>query len=377
MTATSRRGLRDGSFKVPVLAVLLFGLALPLFGAEYEDGFIRLVLDPLLGRFSLYYLTDPVHQKYEALFMDQDPRTSLLTLSCDNKTYRLGESGEFTVSERGDTPALVFESSFLRVTEEFSFITTGGSEAANGIRINFRIENTGRRRVRAGLRLLLDTKLGESTTSPFQTNGRAIQEETIFNAASSERYWISGAAEGPSLMGSISAAVDRVPDSVHIANWKRFNDVPWSLDFVQGRKFNNPPYSIRDSAVAYFYEPEQINRDENISFFLLLASGDRNGFVAVMPSEGLPIPVVEERPVFPEIQLDEPGADRTVAVQEVPNRPLPNTNPAIIRSDYNALQDIIDRVDDYLETGTRMSDDELANIEQDLARIRSRYAGPL
>jgi hypothetical protein len=370
---------RFSRFKGPVLGVLVFCLTLPLFGAEYEDGFIRLVLNPVLGRFSLYYLTDPGRRKYEALFMDQDPRTSVLSLSCDNKIYRLGESEEFKVSEGGsaDRPALIFESSFLTVTEEFSFISTGGSEAANGIKVNFTIENKSRRRVRAGLRLLLDTKLGESTTSPFRTNDRAIQEETIFNAVGPDRYWISDTAEGPSLMGSISAVVERVPDSVHIANWKRLNDVPWSLDLVQGRKFNNPPYSIRDSAVAYFYEPVQISREESTSFFLLLASAERGGFSSVKPSEGLSVSVIEERPVSPEIQLDEPGANPIAAEPEVRNLPPPpNTNPAIIRSDYYALQDIISRVEGYLQLGARMSDDELASIEQDLARIRSRYAEP-
>jgi hypothetical protein len=372
-------------FKGPVLAILAFCLALPLFGAEYEDGFIRLVLNPVLGRFSLYYLTEPERQKYEALFMDQDPRTSVLSLSYDNRIYRLGESEEFKVSEGGsvDKPTLIFESSSLTVTEEFSFISTGGSEAANGIKVNFIIENKGRRRVRAGLRLLLDTKLGESTATPFRTSDRDIQEEMIFAAAGPDRYWISGAAEGPSLMGSISAVVDRVPDSVHIANWKRLNDVPWSLDLVQGRKFNNPPYSIRDSAVAYFYEPVQINREESVSFFLLLASADRGGFSSVKPSEGLPVSLIEERPVFPEIQIDEPGADQIAAGPELGPEPEarnipppPNTNPAIIRSDYYALQDIISRVEGYLQLGARMSDDELASIEQDLARIRSRYAEP-
>ncbi|MDR1443421.1 MAG: hypothetical protein LBI94_00930 [Treponema sp.] len=362
-------------FKGPVLAVFAFCLAVPLFGAEYEDGFIRLALNPDLGRFSLYYMTDPARQKYEALFMDQDPRTTVLTLSYDNKTYRLGESEEFKISERGGagTPALVFESSSLRVTEEFSFITTGGSEAANGIKINFLIENTGRRRVRAGLRLLLDTKLGESMASPFRTGSRVIQEETVFDAAGSDRYWISG--EGPSLMGSISAAVDRVPDSVHIANWKRLNDVSWSLDFVQGRKFNNPPYSIRDSAVAYFYEPVQINREESVSFFLLLASGDRGGFSSVLPSGGLPVPVVEARPVFPEIQIDE-SLSNALSSTALSTVQMLNTNPAILRSDYNALQDIVNLIDGYLGSGTSLSDDELSNLERNLVRIRSRYTEP-
>jgi hypothetical protein len=359
-------------FKPAALVLLALGLALPAFGAEYEDGFIRLVLNPVLGRFSLYYLSDPAQRKYEALFMDQDPRTSVLTLSLDNKTYRLGESGEFSIREGGTArqPALIFESATLAVTQEFSFIRTGGSQAANGIKISYHIENKGRRRVQAGLRLLMDTKLGESGMTPFVTDNRMIQEEIVFDTKTGfDGYWISGTTEGPALMGSLSAAVDRVPDSVHIANWKRLNDVPWALEFAQGRKFNNPPYSIRDSAVAYYYEPVRINAGESTSFYLLLATRDTRGFVAFSPSEGLPVPLVEEEPFAP------PPVETVVvpAAAPVTPSPPPNVNPTIVRSDYNALRDIIGRVEEYLSYGTAMSDDEIASIEQDLARIRSRY----
>jgi hypothetical protein len=345
-----------------ILAAALILLFRPLFGAEYNDGYIRLVLNPQIGRFSLYRLVDTDRQRYEALFMDQDPRTSVLTLSCNGKTYRLGEAPEFTVREGGSpqVPALIFESSFAAVTAEFSFITTGNSDAANGIKVAFRIENKTRRRMQAGLRLLLDTKLGESTVIPFTTSNRSIGEETIFGDSSREGFWVSGLPEELSLMGSIAAGVDRAPDRIHIANWKRLNDVPWYLDFVQGRKFNNPPYSIRDSALAYYYEPVRINRGESDSFYLLLASGDPRGFASIRPSEGV-------QPAFSEPLVEFPDPGLVVS---------PDMNPAIVRSDYYALQDIINRIDGYLEYGVPMSDDEAAGIEQDLDRIRSRYTGP-
>ncbi|MDR2177336.1 MAG: hypothetical protein LBP20_04750 [Treponema sp.] len=351
------------------LALVFLALApvLSASGAEYEDGFIRLSLNPALGRFSLYYLTNPAYRKYEALFMDQDPRTSVLTLKLNNKTYRLGESREFNIREGGTArqPSLIFESSTLVVRQEFSFICTGNSLAANGIKISFHIENKSRRRIQAGLRLLLDTKLGETSITPFITDNRMIQEESVFNAGDGlDGYWVSGSADGPALMGSLAAGVDRVPDSVHIANWKRLNDVPWSLDFVQGRKFNNPPYSIRDSAVAYYYEPVRIDGGEQVSFYLLLAFRDTKGFVSFRPSEGLPLSLVLAEPAVPEVR----PAGKTAETASPPN-----ANTAIIRSDYNALRNIAARIEEHLELGTPMSDDEMAGFEQDLARIKSRY----
>jgi hypothetical protein len=363
-------------------ALVAFILLLqPLFGAEYEDGHIRLVLNSQPGRFSLYYLVDPSRRSYEALFMDQDPRTSVLTLSWNGKTYRLGESRDFTVSEGGtpQNPALIFESSFARLTQEFSFIATGGSDTANGVRINFLIENKSWRRAQAGLRLLLDTRLGETSFTPFTTASRSVEEETVIDSSDHDRFWVSGSPVELALMGSFSAAVDRIPDRIHIANWKRLNDVPWSLDFVQGRKFNYPPYSIRDSALAYYYEPVRINRGERSSFYLLLASWDAQDFRSVRSPEIPRMPPVYDSPSASGFLADQDPPDPGEREREWERErvPIPPTmNPAIVRSDYNALLDIIERVDAYLESGVPMNDDEISSIELDLDRIRSRYDGP-
>jgi hypothetical protein len=377
---------------------------------------MRLVLDPQLGRFSLYYMTDTSLRKFEALFMDQDPRTSVLTLNYNNKTYRLGESEEFTIRE-GEQPSLIFESSFLTVTQEFAFIATAGSRTVNGVKMSFRIENKTSGRIQAGIRFLLDTKLGESGSTPFTTNTRNIEEETVFGKNTADTFWVSGTSGEFTLMGSLSADVDRVPDLVHIANWKRLNEVPWSLELVQGRKFNNPPYSIRDSAVAYYYEPVRINRGESSSFYLLLASQDTRGFAGFRPSDvlapqnlagnttaptrapgtwygrigtpesggvaevptgtnatGATAPTAPARTNTPVTPTAPPRTNTTVAPPIPTGTGLWTLNATIARSDYNALQDIIKRIDQSLESGARMSDDEIASIEQDLARIRSRYA---
>jgi hypothetical protein len=159
-------------------------------------------------------------------------------------------------------------------------------------------------------------------------------------------------------MGSVSASVNRLPDRIHIANWKRLNDAPWILEFAQGRKFNNPPYSIRDSALAYYYEPVRIDRGGNNSFSLLLASWDPKGFSSLHSS-----------------RVPGNSPDRGFGAEEGRVRLLSGMNPAIARSDYNALLDIIEQINAYLDSGAPLSDDDITSIEQDLNRIRSRYSG--
>jgi hypothetical protein len=349
------------------LVSLVLFLCFPLFGAEYIDGRIRLVLHPRIGRFSLYYLADSSLQQYEAMFMDQDPRTSVLTLNYNGKNYRLGESPEFTVREGGTplSPALIFESSFVRVTQEFNFIATGSSDTTNGVWISFIIENKSPRRIQAGLRLLLDTKLGEAAAVHFSTDLRNIEEEMVLDIYTGDKFWVSGPPGEFALMGSVSASVNRIPDRIHIANWKRLNDAPWNLEFAQGRRFNNPPYSIRDSALAYYYEPARIGREKSISFSLLLASWDPQGFSSLRSLRApRDVPVRETTADGPE---EAPAEELTVS---------PDVNPTIARSDYNALLELIEQINARLDSGAPISDDELAGIEQDLNRIRFRYTGP-
>jgi hypothetical protein len=368
----------------------------------------------------------------------------MLNLRYNNEpVYRLGETGDFQIREGGtlQQPALIFESDFIKVTEEFTFIVTPGSTMANGVKIKFTLENKSGKRIDAGIRFLLDTKLGESSSTPFTTDTRNIEEETLMEARSlRDQFWVSGNADELVLMGSLSTEVDRVPDMVHIANWQRLNEVPWSFEPVSGRKFNNPPYSIRDSAVAYYYQPVRINKGESSSFYLLLSSWDNQGFTAFRPSDGLaprnlaiqamqaaeaalaritPRPAAPVSPVPARTRAASPGASTGSTAQTASGVPgntgtalspqvpggttaagtapatataaatatatatadntgvVPSSaNQAILRSDYNALRDMVERLERSIESGAQMSDDEITAIEQDLIRIRSRYANP-
>jgi hypothetical protein len=125
--------------------------------------------------------------------------------------------------------------------------------------------------------------------------------------------------------------------------------------------------------VAYYYEPVRISRGESHSFYLLLGVQNNRGFASFQPSTGLPPMARGNEP--PAAGPVKGGPEAAGAENQTPLwiGVMPDVNPAIIRSDYNALLDIVNRIDRYLESGARMSDDEISSMEQDLARIRSRY----
>jgi hypothetical protein len=309
-------------------------------------------------------MIDVASSRYEPLFADQDPRTSLLTVNLNDKQYRLGESDIFSIRIGGDrtAPSLVFESSSLVVTEEFSFIKTARAPVANGVKITLKVENKSTRRIDVGLRLLLDTNLGESGTgAPFMTDLRPILSETIFTSSNDDQLWLTR-NDQLSFVGSISSGVDKKPDLIHIANWKRLNDAPWKTTYTEGRNFNNLPSSVGDSAVAYYFDPRRVAKRETLSFYLLLAADNSkddsfaNGLAAYTAS-------THEAPVAP------PAAAQ--GSTSVPSSG--GDNPAAVRTDLSSLRNIIAMIDAYINSGSQIRDEDLAALEREYSPLPSRY----
>jgi hypothetical protein len=342
--------------KVSALFPALLLLFIPGPGpgaAEFIDGPVKLVLHEDTGRFSLYYMNDVDAERFEPLFAAQDPRTSFIGLILNDNTYRLGESSAFRFRLEEGEPSFVFQSSFLTVYEDFSFIKTAGSSLTNGIRITITLENTGPREINLGARFLLDTSLGEriSGAPPFLTDRRSVESETLIRAGDDDEWWIT--RNGPlSLMGSISAGVERGPDLAHFANWKRLNEVPWKTGYSAGRNFNYLPYSIGDAAVCYYYEPRLLGRGDSLAYTILLAAEDPRGFVrrggsaALSPPEIVPLP--EAAP--------SPGGARD--------------------ADIALLRDLISRVDRFMAGEISITEEDLAVMETTIARLKARYGLP-
>jgi hypothetical protein len=333
---------------VPVCLIVLFlsFFGVPVSAAEFLNGRIKLVIHEDTGRFSLYYLIDMPQQRdihfwqYEPFFVDSDPRTSVLAVMVNDRIYRLGESSSFRMRIRQNTinPAIIFESSFLLVTQEFTFIKTAGSTLSNGVRMNIRLENRGTGESAAGVRFLLDTNLGEGDPAgPFISGGQTVSAEFMIDSRRNDPYWISRNNRF-GLMGSVSAGEGPGPDMIHFANWKRLNEVPWKLAFTPGRNFNYLPYSINDSAVSYIFDPQPLAGGASRNYVILLTMVDEAGFFRVedAPAEAPPVSGSREE-------------------------------------DLITLRDLITRLDNHLAGRQSLSDEELEEIETAIAGLKARY----
>jgi hypothetical protein len=399
--------------KIYVVSVLIlmffFKVFLNLSAAEYTDGRIKLVIDERLGSFFLYYMTDVERRIYEPLFLEKDKRTSFLSAYINSKEYKMGNNSEFKMVIRGEKtrPSLVFESRFMSITEEFSFIRTASSGVSNGVRIDVRVESWSPETMNVGVRLLVDTFLGEKYIPPFRTDLRTIGSETIIDKTSPDQYWISR-NDTYGLMGSIFVEGTEVPDFVQFASWKRMNASKFKIDYVQGRSFNSTPFSVKDSAVCYFLDVKPMERWGRRMMTVLLAAEDSYGFDGDKTLERpdqreYPQPIIvagggANVPYgVPTSQLQASGAAyvnattpgivpiqttqttqtvqpvQTVEAAETAKRRNPLLPLGAMRVDIMTLRELIYKVDEYIYSGIMPSEEELRGMEATIAKLKARY----
>jgi hypothetical protein len=319
----------------------------PSFGLEKTNADLRLVLHESNGRFSLY-AKDRQTARFVPLFVANDPRTSFLSVLIGNRVYRMGESsGVSQETESTDSGGrFVWTSSRFRVVEEFAF-----TQGAEGVTITIEVENTSEQALGIGVRLLLDTYLGEDRNTHFQIPGdTVVQQERAFAFDAMPAWWESDNNEEDDgilfralLLGE---GVTR-PDRIVFANWKRLNDTTWSYDVNSARDFNLLPYSINDSAVCHYYDPLQIQPGEARSVVLALGTFEE---AAPQLSAADPAPTAETT-VQPS----------SAAAGEEPESEL-----------LTEINELIDEINRRLESDEPVTDEEVEELRQRLEALRSR-----
>jgi len=325
-----------------IMLALFLSPILPLFGMEYTEGNLHLVLNPHNGSFSLYLLNENP-ERNRALFYDADPTTSYLSVMVDNRVYRPGNNRAFDVSidTNAPNPRLVFESSFLRITQDFLFLYGENQVEASGISVTITLYNKSSESIQAATRYLLDTNLSDTTLNvSYETNRRrTITGETLLSrAADSDIFWIDSNNRGIYLAGSIFTGNQSDPDRVLFANWQRLNESLWEINQHEGRNFNLLPFSVRDSAIAYYYDLRYMPSGHSWSnSFMLMLSGSDLAYLVYGNSEELANLALSER-----------------------------------ERDLLEIRNIINQIDAMTASG-HADEDELSSLELALAYLMAKY----
>lgn len=346
-------------FRASLLLGLIFAVPLlPLNGLEISSGKIKLTLFEGIGRFNLSYRS--AAGDWVPLLSPQDPRTTMLSLVLDSRVFRLGDSPEFVerLEKTSGGARFTWKSQSLLVTETFSFLSSAGSNAADGIRIDLTLKNTSRQDFNAGARYLFDTWLGETGPAHFTTDaGLQVKRETMLSGGSLPVWWVSpraGDAEKIGLQCMVTGDGITRPDRIIFANWKRLSDSAWGYTTSEVRDFNLLPYSKNDSAVAQYYDPRPLAPGNQSTVTVVLGKFNPAGFSAASTA---------------------PAADFQSAVQQslAEGKTHPDA-PSSLRADLDALNAVLSRIDDALAPGASISDADLALVESTVRDLSARSA---
>jgi hypothetical protein len=337
--------------RASILTAFFLGFSVLSAGAlDLADGRMKLTLHEGIGRFSLSCRMGGRDGVYVPLIASQDPRTGFVSVVVGNMVFRMGESPDFseTVEKTSMGGRFLWRSPFLQVTETFTFTASPDSTESNGVRIDIALKNVSQQDVVAGVRVLFDTYLGEASFVHFRTDTLTqITNELALSGSSRPAFWISPLVGDPQdfgLMVMCSGAGITVPDKIVFANWKRLNDASWIYDTSASRNFSMLPYSVNDSAACEYFNPRPLPRGAEMTITMALGQAGRTGFTVAAQS------------------LSQALAAGQTAASEGQG----------VRADLSTVDSILALINAGLQSGTAISDDDLAKLESALKELQAR-----
>lgn len=280
------------------LVILIGLLMLPLhvsLALDIGDGSTRLVIDEKTGKTAYYRFSDRNSLGYDALLDTSDVSFPFATLFLDSKFYKLGESPEFkTFLQRSPNQvSILYRSVSFLVRQQVSLISSAGSGSVDAFRITFEIENSGPSTTIAGLRLLLDTVLGEKTGNHFMVSGLGVITQELRYGLESGARSILSPGEAVSL-GIETWGGDLTPPSrTVLASKLKLAQSAW-----MPAPADAPSTSVSlmpDSAVGLFWEPEGLAPGslKRISIILRILPGYASGPIVpggtIIPQTPVPL----------------------------------------------------------------------------------------
>ncbi|NLG83947.1 MAG: hypothetical protein GX493_04920 [Firmicutes bacterium] len=210
------------------------------------------------------------------------PWTSYTTLRLDGQVYAFGgptvrRAGKGLPTGEELLPPVIQEGAIrtiwrygdLEVIQQLSIVegpTTGQPDTA---RIAYTFLNRGGLSHRVGLRVVLDTMLGENDGAPFRVGERQILTDEVLGGRAIEPYWQAfDSLEQPRVIaqGTLAGGELVPPDRIYFTNWGTLADAPWEASLFPGRDFTRTGEFELDSAVALLWEERELPPGGSLTF---------------------------------------------------------------------------------------------------------------
>ncbi|WP_461568075.1 leucine-rich repeat domain-containing protein [Thermincola ferriacetica] len=157
----------------------------------------------------------------------------------------------------------------IAVRQDISIVKNSFSQKDDTVQIKYTVINNDSTEHQVGLRIMLDTMLGDNDYAPFKVPqiGDVTKELELSGQALPEYWQVFDNLETPAVaaQGTISNAGYK-PSKIQFASWPYIDDIPWNYVVT-------PDKNIGDSAVAIYWDPVTLAPGESIDFITYYGLG--------------------------------------------------------------------------------------------------------
>lgn len=223
----------------------------------------------------------PADDNKVLIYGSQQPWTSYTTIWVDGTSYvfggktdkRAGKSGRYgTVTQapvaKGDRILCASRLGPVEVTQELSFARSVTTRMLDTARISYTVANKDSAPHNVGLRITLDTMLGDNDGAPLRIGDRAVTTATSLAGAAIPDYWQAfDSLSNPTVtaQGTLRARDVRPPDRMIAVDWGTAADNPWEFK-VPNRDFTRLGEEELDSAALLVWDPQPLAPGESRAY---------------------------------------------------------------------------------------------------------------
>lgn len=211
-----------------------------------------------------------------------NPWTSYTTIRIDGENYVFGGETERRAGKDANYGEVIKEpevedetikSSYkindITVEQNLSIVKSSTTGLYDTAQIKYKLTNNSDQSKNIGLRVMLDTMLGENDGAPLRMGEEAITTDKIFSQNElSNFYQAFDSISEPKVtsQGTLKGQGVTVPDNVYFSDWGSLADGSWDFDFNPGEEFIRKGGYEVDSAVAMYWENKNLAPGESKTF---------------------------------------------------------------------------------------------------------------
>lgn len=220
---------------------------------------------------------------------DQGPWTSYTTVQIDGEpwvyggiSHDAGQNGRF--GEEKEIPRIIdnkrisstWQLGPIVVTQNIRIVRSSTTGLLDTAAITYELHNTDVQTHQVGLRVALDTMLGENDGAPIRVGDQAITTDTVLTGAAIPDFWQafdSLADPMVTAQGTLRGGEVSTPDRVYFINWGAIAAQVWDIECKPGRDFTRLGEFDLDSAMALQWDAKPLGAGEKRTYVVYYGLG--------------------------------------------------------------------------------------------------------